>query len=114
MNDKSIPQELIDYRRYVLKTIWGGAMYWLAASRGDSEIDSHMTPREPQDARKMGGMYFDCFEKEAEKLLADLQSNGDIRISDSEKSILKERRKSSRHAITIMSIRLADPTFRTS
>jgi hypothetical protein len=54
--------------RYVLKTIWGRAMYWLATSRGDSEIDSHMTPREPQYARKMGEMYFDCFEKEAEKL----------------------------------------------
>jgi hypothetical protein len=26
MNDKSIPQELIDYRRYVLKTMWGGAI----------------------------------------------------------------------------------------
>ena len=40
MNDTSIPQELIDYRRYVLKTICGGAMHWLAASRGDSEIEA--------------------------------------------------------------------------
>ena len=114
MNDGSIPQELIDYRRYVLKTIWGSAMYWFATSRGDSGIDSHMPPRELQDARKMGEMYFDCFEKEAEKLLADLQSNGDIQISGPEESILKARRKSSRHAITIMSIWLLDPTFRTS
>jgi hypothetical protein len=40
MNDKSIPQELINYRRYVLKTMWGGAMHWFAASRGDIQIDS--------------------------------------------------------------------------
>ena len=99
MNDKSIPQELINYRRYVLKTMWGGAMHWFAASRGDIEIDSHMPPRELQDARKMGEMYFDRFEKEAEKLLADLQSNGDIQISGPEESILKTRRKSARHSI---------------
>jgi hypothetical protein len=101
MNDKSIPQELINYRRYVLKTMWGGAMHWFAASRGDIGIDSHMPPRELQDARKMGEMYFDRFEKEAEKLLADLQSNGDIQISGPEESILKTRRKSARHSITI-------------
>jgi len=101
MNDKSIPQELINYRRYVLKTMWGGAMHWFAASRGDIEIDSHIPPRELQDARKMGEMYFDRFEKEAEKLLADLQSNGDIQISGPEESILKTRRKSARHAIAI-------------
>ena len=99
MNDKSIPQELINYRRYVLKTMWGGAMHWFVASRGDIEIDSHMPPRELQDARKMGEMYFDRFEKEAEKLLADLQSNGDIQISGPEESILKTRRKSARHSI---------------
>jgi hypothetical protein len=34
----------------------------------------------------MGEMYFDRFEKEAEKLLADLQSNGDIQISGPEKA----------------------------
>ena len=99
MNDKSIPQELINYRRYVLKTMWGGAMLWLAASRGDVEIDGHMPPRELQDARKMGEMYFDRFEKEAEKLLADLQSNGDIQISGPEESILKTRRNSARRSI---------------
>jgi hypothetical protein len=71
MNDKSIPQELITYRRYVLKTMWGGATHWFAASRGDIEID-HLPPRELQDARKMGEMYFDSFEKEVEKLLAYL------------------------------------------
>ena len=116
MNDKSIPQELINYRRYVLKTMWGGAMHWFAASRGDIEIDSPMPPRELQDARKMGEMYFDRFEKEAEKLLADLQSNGDIQISGPEESILKTRRKSARHATAAMSIWLhrLDPTFRTS
>ena len=65
MNDKSIPQELINYRRYVLNTMWGGALHRFVASRGDIEIDSHMPPRE-QDARKMGEMYFDRFEKEAE------------------------------------------------
>ena len=85
-----------------------------ATSRGDSEIDSQMPPRELQDVRKMREMYFDCFEKEAEKLLADLQSNGDIQISGPEESILKPRRKSSRHAITIISIWLLDPIFRTS
>jgi hypothetical protein len=99
MNDESIPQELINYRRYVLNTMWGGAMHWFAASRGDIEIDSHMPPRELQDARKMGEMYFDRFEKEAEKLLADLQSSGDIQISGPEEGILKTRRKSARHAI---------------
>ena len=99
MNDKSIPQELINHRRYVLKTMWGGAMHWFAASRGDIEIDSHMPPRELQDARKMGDMYFDRFEKEAEKLLADLQSNGDIQISGPEESILKTRRNSARRSI---------------
>ena len=99
MNDKSIPQELINHRRYVLKTMWGGAMHGFAASRGDIEIDSHLPPRELQDARKMGEMYFDRFEKEAEKLLADLQSSGDIQISGPEEGILKTRRKSARHAI---------------
>ena len=99
MNDESIPQELNNYRRYVLNTMWGGAMHWFAASRGDIEIDSHMPPRELQDARKMGEMYFDRFEKEAEKLLAYLQSTGDIQISGPEESILKTRRKSARHAI---------------
>ena len=89
-------------------------MYWFAMSREDSGIDGDMQPRELQDARKMGEMYFDCFEKKAEQLLADLQSNGDIQISGPEESILKARRKSSRHAITIMSIWLLDPTFRTS
>ena len=44
-------------------------------------------------------MYFDRFEKEAEKLLADLQSSGDIQISGPEEGILKTRRKSARHAI---------------
>ena len=38
-------------------------------------------------------MYFDRFEKEAEMLLADLQSNGDIQISSPEESILKTRRR---------------------
>jgi hypothetical protein len=49
-------------------------------------------------------MYFDHFEEETEKLLADLQSNGDIQISGPEESILKTRRKSARHAIAIPSI----------
>jgi hypothetical protein len=101
MNDKSMPQELINYRCYVLKTMWGGAMHWFAASRGDIEIDSHMLPRELQDARKMGEMYFDRFEKEAEKLLADLQSTGDVQISGPEESILKTRRKSARQIRTV-------------
>src|ERR1700751_6045901 len=99
MNHKSIPQELINYRRYVLKTMWGGAMHWFAASRGDIGIDSHMRPRELHDVRKMGEMYFDRFEKEAEKLLADLQSNGDIQISGPEEAILKTRRNSARRSI---------------
>ena len=92
MNDESVPQELINYRRYVLNTMWGGAMHWFAAPRGDIEIDSHMPPRELQDARKMGEMYFDRFE-------TDLQSSGDIQISGPEEGILKTRRKSARHAI---------------
>src|SRR6202047_3746128 len=100
MNDESIPQELINYRRYVLNTMWGGAMHWFAASRGDIEIDSDMPPRELQDARKMGEMNFDRFEKEAEKLLADLQSTGDVQISGPAVSIVKTRRKSSRQIRT--------------
>src|ERR1700733_15782714 len=99
MNDESIPQELINYRRYVLNTMWGGAMHWFAASRGDIEINTHLPPRELQDARKMGEMYFDSFEKEAEKLLTYLQSSGDIQIGGPEQSMLKTRRKSARHAI---------------
>jgi hypothetical protein len=39
-------------------------------------------------------MYFDSFEKEAAKLLAYLQSSGDIQISGPEESLLKTRRKS--------------------
>ena len=34
MNDKSSPEELIKYRRYTLKMLWGGTMYWFATSRG--------------------------------------------------------------------------------
>lgn len=40
MNDESIPQELINYRRYVLKTMWGGAMHWFAASEAQSNNDN--------------------------------------------------------------------------
>ena len=94
MNDKSIPQELINSRRYVLRTMWGGAMHWFATAHGDKEVDSNMLPRELQNARKMAEMYFDRFETEAEMLLADLQSNGNIQISGPEESILKTRRKS--------------------
>ncbi len=70
-----------------------------AASRGDIDIDSHMPPRELQGARKMGEMYFDRFEKEAEKLLDDLQSNGNIQISGPEEDILKIRRDSAQRSI---------------
>ena len=112
MNDKLIPQELIDYRRYVLMTMWGGAMHWFATSRGDGNLP----PRELQDARKIAEMYFDHFEEETEKLLADLQSNGDIQISGPEESILKTRRESaqSRHTIMLICLQRLDSTFRTS
>ena len=112
MNDKSIPQELIDYRRYVLKTIWGGAMYWLAASRGDSEIDSHRRRVSCNTLAKWARCTSTASRRKPRSFLADLQSNGDIQISGSEESILKARRKSSRHASTMMSPWLPDPPFR--
>ena len=91
-NDKSSPEELIKYRRFAAKTMWGGTMHWFTTSREESKHDSHMPPRELQDARHMNEMDFDRFEKEAEKLLADLQSNGDIQITGPEESVLKRRR----------------------
>jgi hypothetical protein len=33
------PRELINYRSYVLKTMWGGAMHWFAASEAQSNND---------------------------------------------------------------------------
>jgi hypothetical protein len=44
-----------------------------------------------QDARHMAEVYFGRFEREAERLLADLQSNGDIQITGPEESVLKLR-----------------------
>jgi hypothetical protein len=111
MNDKLIPQDLINYRHYVLKMMWGDAMHWFAASRRDVETDSHIPPRELQDARKIGEMYFDRFEKEAEKLLADLQSNGDIEINGPEESILKPRHNGTRSPS--IWLHPLDSTFRT-
>ena len=37
----------------------------------------------------MAEVHFDRFEREAERLLADLQSNGDIQITGPEESVLK-------------------------
>ena len=76
--------------------------------------NSNMPPRELQDARKMAEMHFDRFEKEAEKLLADPQSNGDIQIRGPEESILKTRRKPARRGIMSMWLHRLEPTFRTS
>jgi uncharacterized protein YjiS (DUF1127 family) len=90
MNVKS-PEELVKYRRYTLKMLWGGTMHWFATSRGESKRDGHMPPRVLQDTRHMAEMYFDRFEMEAEKLLADLQSKGDIQITGPEESVLKRR-----------------------
>jgi hypothetical protein len=36
MNDKSSPEELIKYRRYALRTMWGGTMHWSTTSRGEN------------------------------------------------------------------------------
>ena len=58
MNDKSSPEELIKYRRYTLKMLWGETMYWFATSRGKGQ------PHD-RDARH------DRFEREAERFLAD-------------------------------------------
>jgi hypothetical protein len=44
-----------------------------------------------QDARHMAEVYFGRFEREAERLLADLQSNGDIQITGPEERVLKRR-----------------------
>jgi uncharacterized protein YjiS (DUF1127 family) len=90
MNDKSSPEELIKYRRYTLKMLWGGTMYWFATSRGKGKPHN-------RDARHTAEVYFDRFEKEAERLLADLQSNGDIQITGPEESVLKRRRTDHDH-----------------
>jgi hypothetical protein len=45
----------------------------------------------------MAEVYFDRFEREAERLLADLQSNGDIQITGPEESVLKRRRTDHDH-----------------
>jgi len=37
MNDKSSPEELIKYRPYTLKMLWGETMYWFATSRGKGQ-----------------------------------------------------------------------------
>jgi hypothetical protein len=52
MNVKS-PEELVRYRRYTLKMLWGGTMHWFATSRGESKRDRNMPPRVLQDARHM-------------------------------------------------------------
>jgi len=90
MNDKSSPEELIKYRRYTLKMLWGGTMYWFATSRGKGKPHN-------RDARHMAEVYFDRFEREAEKLLADPQSNGDIQITGPEEGVLKRRRTDHDH-----------------
>src|ERR1700730_15175405 len=83
MNDKSSPEELIKYRRYTLKMLWGGTMYWSATSRGKGKPHN-------RDARHMAEVYFDRFEREAKRLLADLQSNGDIQIRGPRKASLND------------------------
>jgi hypothetical protein len=45
--------------------LWGGTMYWFAASRGKGKPHN-------RDARHMAEVYFDRFEREAERLFADL------------------------------------------
>ena len=45
----------------------------------------------------MAEVYFDRFEREAEKLLADPQSNGDIQITGPEEGVLKRRRTDHDH-----------------
>jgi len=82
MNDKSSPEELIKYRPYTLKMLWGETMYWFATSRGKGKPHN-------RDARHMAEVYFDRFEGEAERLLADLQSNGDIQITGPEESVVR-------------------------
>ena len=44
-----------------------------------------------QDARHIAEAYFGRFEREAERLLADLQCNGDIQITGPEERVLKRR-----------------------
>jgi uncharacterized protein YjiS (DUF1127 family) len=97
MNDKSSPEELIKYRRYTLKMLWGGTMYWFATSRGKGKPHNRVPPRVFRDARHMAEVYFDRFEREAERLLADLQSNGDIQITGPEESVLLRRRTDHDH-----------------
>jgi uncharacterized protein YjiS (DUF1127 family) len=80
MNDKSSPEELIKYRRNMLKMLWGGTMYGFATSRGAT------WPRR-----------FDRFEREAERLVADLQSNCNIQITGPEESVLLRRRTDHDH-----------------
>jgi uncharacterized protein YjiS (DUF1127 family) len=91
MNDKSSPKELIKYRRCALKMLWGGTMYWFATSSGQGKPRNRLPPGVFQDARHMAEVYFDRFEREAERLLGDLQSNGDIQITGPEESVLKLR-----------------------
>jgi hypothetical protein len=65
-------------------------MYWFATSRGKSKPHN-------RDARQMAEVYFDRFEREAERFLADLQSSGDIQITGPEESVLKRRRTDHDH-----------------
>ena len=101
MNDKSISQELINYRRYVLKTMWGGAMRGSPRHAGISRSTAISRRVSCKTLAKWARWPSTASEKEAETLLADLQSNGDIQISGPEESILKTRRKSARRAIAI-------------
>jgi hypothetical protein len=80
MNDKSIPREIDRLPPLRPQGDVAGEMHGFATAHGDSEVGSNMLPRELQDARKMSERYIDRLEKEAEMLLADLQSNGDIQI----------------------------------
>ena len=58
--------------------------------------------------------YFDRFEREAERLLADLQSNGDIQITGPEESVLRRRTDHDHRCIPALRRRKGRKTMFTS
>jgi hypothetical protein len=88
MNDKPVPDGLIEHHRRTLTSLWNGAMRWFAISNG-KDFGGQMSDRGRQTARINAEEYYSRFEQEAETLLYYLRANGDFVITGPEDSAFK-------------------------
>jgi hypothetical protein len=77
MNNKPVPDDLIEHHRRTLTSLWNATMRWYDISNGKS-YGERMSDQGRQRARIKAEEYYSRFEQEAETLLYYLRAKGDF------------------------------------